>query len=129
MLEIFKKHPKEKPPYLDRIDELEKMSIVRLKGKIDQTMVPVIDARINENRKAGSKIDKNVLLDFAKVEHVDSATIAFHLIRLKEYQEKGFKVGFLNATAELRTLLAMFKEDGTFKIYVSEEAAVKEMNQ
>lgn len=129
MIDLFKKHIKQKPPYLDRIDELEKLSIVRLKGNIDQSMIPTIDSRINENRKAGSKIDKNVILDFLQVEHVDSATIAFHLIRLKEYQEKGFKVGFLNVTQELNTLLDLFKETVTFKIYSNEEEAVKELNR
>lgn len=37
----------EKPQYLGRIDELEKVSIVRLKGNIDQAMIPAI-----ENRKS-----------------------------------------------------------------------------
>ncbi|MBP9854453.1 MAG: hypothetical protein KBD53_06270 [Candidatus Omnitrophica bacterium] len=30
-----------KPIYLDKIDELEKVSIVRLKGNIDQQMIPI----------------------------------------------------------------------------------------
>ena len=129
MIELFKKHNKEKPPYLERIDELKKVSIVRLKGRIDQTTIPVIDSRIKENRKHGSKIDKNVVLDFAKVEHVDSATIAFHLIGLKEYQAKGFKVGFINIPNEWRVLLEMFKENDAFKVFASEDEAVREMNK
>ncbi len=129
MLELFKPHQKDKPPYLDRINELEKLSIVRLKGRIDQTTIPAIDSRIQENRRAGSTIDKNVVLDFAKVEHVDSATIAFHIVRLKEYQEKGFKVGFMNITGELKVLLDLFKENDEFKIFASEEEAVRELNR
>ncbi len=130
MIELFRKHNNsEKPPYLERIDELEKVSVVRLKGKIDQTMIPVINSRIQENRRAGSRIDKNVVLDFSKVEHVDSATIAFHLIRLREYQEKGFKVGFINITNELKALLDIFKENEIFKVFASEEEAVKELNR
>ena len=129
MTKFFKKGPKDKPPYLDRIEESPRLSIVRLKGRIDQAMVPVIDARIKANRKAGSKIDKNVLLDFAKVEHVDSATIVFHLIRLKEYEEKGFKIGFINVTDELKTMLEIYKENDAFKIYSSEAEAVREMGE
>ena len=129
MIELFKKHNKEKPSYLERIDELQKVSIVRLKGRIDQTTIPLIDSRIKENRRAGSTIDKNVILDFFRVEHVDTATIAFHMFRLKEYQEKGFKAGFINMTAEMKVLLDMFKENETFMVFASEDEAVKEFNR
>ena len=131
MIELFKKHEhkREKPPYLERIDELEKVSIVRLKGRIDQAMIPVVESRIKENRRHGSKIDKNVLLDFAKVDHVDSATIAFQIIRLREYQAKGFKTGFINISNEMRALLDIFKENEEFKIFASEDEAMKELNR
>ena len=126
---LFKKSKSEKPPYLERIDELAKVSIVRLKGKIERDMIPLIDVRIEKNRRAGSQIDKNVLIDFAKVVDVDSATIAFHLLRLKEYEEKGFKIGFINLIDEMNALVSMFKESKSFRIYVSEEEALKDLNK
>jgi len=119
----------EKPQYLDRIDELEKVSIVRLKGNIDQAMIPVIENRIQSNRKAGSVIDKNVLVDYKQVEKVDSAAVAFHLVRLKEYEAKGFKIGFVNSSEELKVFLSMFHLSDAFKIYTSEEDAINELNQ
>src|SRR3989338_1986404 len=67
-----KEPKKEQPPYLERIDELEKVSIVRLKGEITREMIPVIEKRIQDNRRLGSKIEKNVIIDFAKVVDVDS---------------------------------------------------------
>lgn len=118
----------EKLQYLDRIDELEKVSIVRLKGNIDQAMIPVIEERIQKNRKAGSVIDKNVLVDYALVQKVDSSAIAFHLVRLKEYESRGFKIGFVNASEELIVFLNMFHLSDAFKIYTNEEEAVKELN-
>lgn len=126
---FFKKHKREKPPYLERIDELPKVNIVRLKGKITQDMIPVIDARIEANRRAGSTIDKNVILDFAQVIDVDSTTVAFHVIRSKEYEERGFKVGFINLNDEMKILLKMFKDGAAFKVFVSEEEAVKELGR
>ena len=123
-------HPKkEKPLYLDRIDELDKLSIVRLKGQIVQSTIPSIEARIQENRRAGSTIDKNVLVDFAKVEDVDSATIAFHLMHLEEFHKKGFEVGFININEEFRNLLDLFKKNEKFKVFVSEAEAVQELNK
>ena len=105
------------------------MEIVRLKGRIDQNMIPIIEARIKDNRSHGSKIDRNVVLDFSKVEHVDSALVASHLIRLKEYQEKGYEIGLINVTEELRALLDIFKEGKAFRIFSSEDEAVKELNR
>ena len=131
MLDIFNKHKikREKPPYLERIDELEKLDIVRLKGRLDHDMVPIVEARIKENRRLGSKIDKNVVLDFALVEHVDSALIATHVLHLKEFQEKGFSIAFINVTDELRILVDIFKEDDEFKIFTSEVEAVRALNR
>jgi len=119
----------EKPEYLASLDELEKVSIVRLKGNIDQAMIPVIEDRIQANRKAGSVIDKNVLVDYKQVEKVDSAAVAFHLVRLKEYEAKGFKIGFVNTSEELKVFLDMFQLSDAFKIYASEEDAINELNQ
>lgn len=117
------------PSYLDRIDELEYLNIVRLKGVIDQSIIPIIDKRIQANRKNGSRIDKNVVIDYAKVEHVDTATVAFHLVRLKEYEDKGFKIGFINALEELKVMLDMFKQSDAFRIFETEAEAIKEFNQ
>jgi anti-anti-sigma regulatory factor len=119
----------EKPAYLDSIQELPKVDIIRLKGKIDRTTIPSMDTRIKANRRAGSKIDKNVVLDFSKVDDVDSATIAFHIVRLKEYRAKGFDIGFININAEMQALLDLFKENGTFKIFPSEAEAVTALNR
>jgi len=119
----------EKPSYLDRIDELDKVSIVRLRGDIDQETVPIIEDRIMANRLSGSKIDKNVLVDYAHTGKIDSAAVAFHLMRLKEYEAKGFKIGFINVSDTLRTYLEMFNLSDTFKIYSNESEAVNELNQ
>ena len=91
-------------------------------------MIPVVEERIKENRQKGSKIEKNVILDFSKVEHVDSSLIASHLLHLREYQEKGFQIVLLNVTRELKSLLDVFHESDKFKIFTSEEEAIQEMN-
>ncbi len=129
MINLFKKKLKEKPPYLEKIDSFEKLDIVRLKGRLDHEMIPIVESRIKTNRAAGSTIDKNVVLDFARVEHVDSALIASHVIHLKEYQEKGFTIAFLNVTNQWQALVEIFKESKEFKVYVSEDQAIKDLNK
>ena len=128
MNNLFAKHEPETLPYLQRIEELEKLTIIRLKGLITRDMIPVIEARIKENRKHGSTIDKNVLVDFTKVEDVDSATIAFHIIVLEEFHAHGFEVGFININAEMKSLLQIFKEGAKFKVFASEAEAVAALN-
>ena len=119
----------EKPPYLERIDELEKVSIIRLKGEITRDMIPIIEARLQDNRRMGSKIDKNVLIDFAKVVDVDSATVAFHVIHLEEFHQNGFEMGLINLNEEMTALLEMFKRDAPLKVFASEADALKELNR
>ena len=125
---LFSRNIDHKPTYLDRVDDLEFLQIIRLKGAIDQSVIPVIEKRILENRHHGSVIDKNVLLDFRNVVHVDTATIAFHIIRLKEYQESHHRIGFVNIPSEFKSLLDLFKFGEMFKIYMSEDQAVAELN-
>lgn len=117
------------PPYLERVDELERVSIIRLKGEITREIIPVIEARIRDNRRMGSKIDKNVIIDFAKVVDVDSATVAFHLIHLEELHQSGFEMAFINLNEEMAVLLKMFKRDAPFKVYPTESHAVRELNR
>lgn len=116
-------------PYLERVDELDHLRIVRLKGAMDQNVVPLLSERIAKNReREGIVIDKNVLIDYKLVTHVDTAAIAFHLVRLKEYEAAGRSIGFINVSDQLKNLLDMFKQTNTFKIYSSEEEAVAECN-
>ena len=118
----------QKPPYLEKIDEFGKLQIVRLKGDMDQSMIPIVEKRIQDNRKNGDTIDHNILLDFKNVGRVDSSAIAFHLIHLKEYQAKTFMIAFINLSKEHLSLLEIFRQDHLFKIYQSEELAVQELN-
>lgn len=119
----------ELPPYLERVDELERVSIIRLKGEITHEIIPVIEARIRDNRRNGSTIDKNVIVDFAKVVDVDSATVAFHVIHLEEYQQSGFEIAFINLNEEMIALLKMFKRDAPFKVFPTEAHAIMELNR
>jgi anti-anti-sigma factor len=118
----------QKPIYLERVEDLENLQIVRLIGAIDQSVIPVIEERIEQNRKHGGKIDKNILLDFKKVEHVDSATIAFHILQIKEFQQSHHQLAFINVSEQLHGLIEVFKLQGTIKIYDSEQRAIAELN-
>lgn len=129
MKHIKNNHQNNQLPYLERIDEFEHVQIARLKGDIDQSIIPLIEARIQKNRKKeGVRIDKNIIIDYALVDAVDTAAIAFHLVRLKEFESAGRKIGFINVTKELAVLLDMFKQTSHFKVYLNEEDALNELN-
>ena len=59
--------------------------------------------------------------------HVDSATVAFHIIQLEEFHKNGFEMGFININEEMKVLLDMFKENVKFQVFASEKEEVKEM--
>src|SRR6185295_19242112 len=98
-------------------------------GEITRDMIPMIERRIEANRRMGSKIDKNVLIDFAKVVDVDSATVAFHLIHLEELHKSGFEMALINLNEEMKALLDIFKRDAPLKVYQTEAEAVSELNR
>ena len=47
----------------------------------------------------------------------------------EEYEAKGFKIGFLNPSDELKVFLSMFHLSDAFKIFTNEEVAISELNQ
>lgn len=126
---FFQRRIKSKPSYIESIDHLEYLDIIRLKGAVDQTVIPVIAKRIQLNRNEGGTIDKNILLDFKNVTNIDSATIAFNVVSLKEYQQKNYKLALVNISEAHRVLLQMFKQSETFAIYDDEKKAIDDLNR
>lgn len=119
----------EKPPYIHEVEVLLYVRIIRLQGALDQSMIPVIEERVQEDRRRGGKINHNMLLDFAKVERIDTATIAYHLVEVQEYQEAHHRIGFINLHPEQHALLGIFNVESKFIVYPSETDAVNDLNR
>lgn len=126
---FFFRKSKQKPSYIGKVDSFTYLDIIRLKGPMDYTVIPLIEDRIQRDRAQGGTIDKNILLDFKNVEKIDSSAIAFHVARLKEFQAKQYKLAFINLSQEYQDMLSIFKQDEIFMIYDDEEKAVLELNK
>ena len=126
VLEKFFHHEDEIPDYLDAIIPYnENLFILRLKGKITMQTLPENSDRMADLIKKEGLDKRNMLVDFGKVEDVDSSLVAVLLLRLGEFKEQGNRMGFINLPHELQSLVEIQKAD--ISIFDSEEAALNEL--
>ena len=116
-------------PFIDTFEEIRNVRILRFKGSIDSSIVPEILKIKKQLAKHGDINKNNVLIDFKKVTHVDSAAIAVLLIRLSELKRHDKKLGLINVTKQLKILLDIFKTGELFIIFDSEEAALESLSR
>jgi anti-anti-sigma factor len=112
-------------PFVDKFEEIRHVRILRFKGAIDTDILPDILKLKNKLEKHGDIKKNNVLIDFKKITHVDSAAIAVLLILLSELKEHDKKLGLINVTEELKNMLDIFKAGKVFMIFDSEEEALE----
>jgi anti-sigma B factor antagonist len=112
-------------PFIDRFEEVGNVRILRFKGSIDRTTLPEILKIKKVLERQGDLNKNNVIIDFKKITHVDSAAIAALLIELAELKQHDKKLGLVNVTEELKIMLDIFKAGKLFMIFDSEEAALQ----
>jgi anti-anti-sigma factor len=116
-------------PFIETFEEVSNVRILRFKGSLDSKTVPEILKLKHQLEKYGDINKNNVLIDFKKVTHIDSAAIAALLIRLSELQHHDKKLGLINVTEQLKILLDIFKTNELFIIFDSEEAALESLRR
>jgi anti-sigma B factor antagonist len=112
-------------PFIDRFEEIGNVRILRFKGPIDRTTLPEILKIKKVLERHGDLNKNNVIIDFKKITHVDSAAIAALLIELAELKQHDKKLGLVNVTEELKIMLDIFKAGKLFMIFDSEEEALQ----
>jgi len=122
---IFKNKHGKYLSYVKEIKEIDDLVVIRLKGSIDIYATPVIKA--NFASKAKKYLDKNILLDFKKVTHVDSTTLASLIELLNELKKHNRKLGIIGATPLLKDYLNINKLESAVQIYKDEKAALKDL--
>jgi anti-anti-sigma factor len=116
-------------PFIDTFEEVRNVRIMRFKGSLDSKIVPEVLKIKDQLEKQGDVNKNNVLIDFKKVTHVDSAAIAVLLIKLSELKRHDKKLGLINVTKQLQILLDIFKTGELFIIFDSEEAALESLSR
>jgi len=128
--DFFKKEGKEETPvFIEEIEELEDMDIVRLKGPIDMFTVPDIEDLRKKAIREKNFLKKNVLLDFKSVTHVDGATCAMLVSIVSELKHEKQCLALINVSLELKNMMDISMIGKMFTIYETETEAIIQLKK
>lgn len=112
------------PPFIEKIEDLDNIHIVRLKGPIDMATIPQVEKHVEWVHEKHGPIDKHLLLNFEKVDHVDSSTCAMLVSALSELKKSHHRLLLVSLSPRLKSMLYITKLRQLFSIYDSEEEAI-----
>ena len=121
---IFKNRDGKVLPYVSGIEVEGETAIVHFRGEINANTIPII----KNNCCKKTKLDRNILIDFKEVTHIDSATLAFLVEIIKKLREKNRKMAVLNVSDRQQRLMEITKLDGLIDSYDDEGAALSFLN-
>ena len=107
---------------IGEIRETDDLVTIRFKGAIDASTIPVLES--NFKKKAHGYVDKNMLLDFKEVTHVDSATIAALVLLLMDRKETSAKLALVNLPDMFKNYLKIERIDTLVPVFDSEPQAL-----
>jgi len=113
--------------YLDTIEDKGGVFLVRLKGALDMNVLAGNREKMTAVIEAMHLYTKNILVDFKKVTHTDSATVAALLGRLLDIEKEKKRIAFYNIPDEFRNLIEVLKVEHNFLIYDNESTALGEL--
>lgn len=113
--------------FVEKIETEPHLQIIRLKGDIDMSTVPGIEKMIVEAKKNRGLMEKNILLDFKNVGHVDSSTIAALIVMLADLKHQHRRLGLVNISSRLEKMIAVLDVRDLFTVYRREDLARREL--
>jgi len=126
--DIFKNKKGKELTYIKKIQEINTLVIIRLKGFIDSYTVPTLtEFGKKDSSKTERYLNKHILLDFKDLTHIDSATLASLIQLLNELKARNRKLGIVNATLLLKNYLRITRLESMIQIYMSEKAALEDL--
>lgn len=124
---FFSNEKGELPPFIHGIDDFVHVKIVYLRGSLDGSASKQMEFFFRKAEKNPGLLDKNVLLDFRKVEQIDSASIAQLVKALGLLKKKNYKLGMVNVSDRMRSTLEILKLDAVFRVFDSKTEALEEI--
>lgn len=112
--------------YMKAIKETTDLIIAQLQGPIDVETVPIVC--LDLKGKLERYLDKNILLDFKDVTHVDSATVANLVYLLNQLQHRHRKLGITHVSATLESYINIDKLGALIHVYKDEGEATRELS-
>jgi len=120
---VLPRHP-DQPRFIDRIEQVDHVRIVRLRGTIDYTTAEAGYEFILALHEENEPIDYHLLIDCTRLVDVDSSAIALLVVRMRDYLAAGREVALLNADPKVRTYVSLAKLEPRIRMFTSEEEAV-----
>ena len=128
--DFFNRKGEESPPaFIDKIEEFEKIDIVRLKGPIDMFTIPGLDGLKDKATREKNFLKKDIILDFKQVTHVDGATCAMLVKTLSQLKHEKHHLVLMNVSSKLRNMMDISMIGKMFKIYETEEEALEQLKK
>jgi len=117
------------PAFIEEIEELEKIDIVRLKGPIDMFTIPWLDDLKDKATKEKNFLKKDIILDFQHVTHVDGATCAMLVQTLSQLKHEKHRLVLMNVSSKLRNMMDISMIGKMFTIYKTEAEALEQLKK
>jgi len=108
-----------------KAEEIDKIVILRLQGRLDASSSSVLQSRLNVLIIEGHLI---VLLDFSNVDYLSSAGLRVLLSFMKKFDEKKGRLGLFSAIDEVMEVIKLTGFDKILNIYKNEKEALLEKN-
>ena len=126
-MKIFRGKKDSRPSSILSIKETDAIRIIRFQGPVDMMTVAEIEKFQKEREGRKGFRFKNLLLDFEKVTHTDSSTVAALVEAASALKKRHHGLGVINLGEELLGLFEIFKVSRLVFIYSSEAEAIKKL--
>jgi len=115
------------PQYIRDVFQSGNLTIVRLSKSVTFDSLSAVQKEYAETTK--TRKTKNILFDLKEVSRTDTAGVAglIDLLRYMKSHHNDGKIGLLNLSENMRSLLTISKVGGIFKDYKSKEEALEEL--
>ncbi len=127
-MSLFSKKPKPLPPAIKTVEEAGEFRIIRFQGSLDIASVSLLEEHVRKIKAEKSFQYKNVLLDFAEVDYIDSSAIAMVVRCVSDYKKSHHRMGILNLRSEPLNMLEITRVDQLIRVYPTYEEAARDLS-
>jgi len=113
------------PNYLDTIEDLGHLFLLRLNGPLDTAALERERDKMTTVINKFELYSKDVIIDFTHVTSTDSATIGSIIDRFNLIDNWQNKIGLFNIPEHMKNLIDILRVTKDFIIYDNEETAIK----
>jgi len=109
-----------KLPFIKEIILDDNTALVKLKGAVDSSTIPLM----KKDRRKNFTGQRHIILDFKEVEHIDSSTLGQLVMVFLELKANNKRLAVINVTAPLQNYIDLLKLNSIVKTYTSKKAAL-----